>query len=157
MRLRVRFAETDQMGIAHHAAYVVWLEAARVEWMRERGLSYRQLEDEGVSLAVSGLELRYRLATRFDDELEIEARLEELRSRRVRFTYAVRLLPEGELAAAGSSVHTPTDRSGRAIRLPGAWLERLRAVVAGEAGGTTPDDEAPERPGRGAPEREVTR
>lgn len=133
MRLRVRFAETDQMGIAHHSAYVVWLEAARVEWLRARGLSYRRLEDEGVSLAVSALSLSYRAATRFDDELEIEARLEECRSRRVRFAYRLRRADDGALVAEGESVHTPTDRDGRAIRLPPAWLERLSALGDADA------------------------
>ncbi|MEX2542871.1 MAG: thioesterase family protein [Trueperaceae bacterium] len=129
MRLRVRFAETDQMAIAHHSSYVVWMEAARVEWLRERGMSYRQLEDEGVSLAVSRIEVAYRTAVRFDDEVEITTRLVEARSRRFRFDYQVRR-PEAQAAlASGVSVHVPTDRQGRAVRLPDEWLQRLQGLV----------------------------
>lgn len=131
VKLRVRFAETDQMGIAHHSAYVVWMEAARVEWLRERGLSYRQLEDEGVSLAVSGLELGYRSAARFDDEVEIETKLVEARSRRFRFNYVLTRPSDSALLASGATVHVPTDESGRAIRLPQEWLAKLTGMVEG--------------------------
>jgi acyl-CoA thioester hydrolase len=130
MRLRVRFAETDQMAIAHHSTYVVWMEAARVEWLRERGLSYRQLEEEGVSLAVSALEVSYRAASRFDDEIEVTADLLEARSRRFRFSYRLLRAADGTVLATGSTVHVPTDRSGRAIRLPIEWLERLQGMVS---------------------------
>lgn len=122
------------MGVAHHAAYVVWLEAARVEWMRDRGLSYRELEASGVSMAVSGLELRYRRAARFDDVLRVDCRLVALRSRYGRYAY--RLLNEqDELVASGATDHVPTDRRGRAIRLPSAWLDALGPHVQAEAGG----------------------
>jgi acyl-CoA thioester hydrolase len=128
MTLRVRFAETDQMGVAHHAAYVVWLEAARVEWMRERGLSYRELEDAGISMAVSSLRIRYRRAVRFDDLVTIRCRLAEVRSRYGRYEY--RLLGEdGAHLADATSEHVATDRRGRAVRLPATWLAALRAEV----------------------------
>ena len=128
MQLRVRFAETDQMRIAHHAAYVVWLEAARVEWLRERGLRYRDLEDEGVSLAVAGLSVQYRAAARFDDELAIDVRLLEARSRRLRFGYRVeRADGAGRVTLAlAETLHVPTDARGRAIRLPAGWLAAMQ-------------------------------
>lgn len=129
MRLRVRFAETDQMRIAHHSSYVIWLEASRVEWLRDRGLYYRQLEDEGVSLAVSGLQLEYRAAARFDDELEVTASLVEARSRRFRFDYRVTRVADEALLARGSTVHVPTDPSGRATSLRGEWLTRLQRLL----------------------------
>ncbi len=122
--LRVRFAETDQMGVAHHSAYVVWLEAARVEWFREGGFSYREMEDEGFSLAVSELAVRYRQSLRFDDLVTLETRLTEARSRRFRFAYRV-LAPDGVTAATAATFHTPTNRQGRAIRLPEKWLTQL--------------------------------
>ncbi len=123
--LRVRFAETDQMGVAHHSAFVVWLEAARVEWLRERGLSYREMEAGGVSLAVSGLELNYRASARFDDEISVEATMTEARSRR--FKYVYRVLRGDTLLATAATLHTPTDRQGRAVRLPEKWLAQLAA------------------------------
>ncbi|MBW6456075.1 MAG: acyl-CoA thioesterase [Trueperaceae bacterium] len=132
MHLRVRFAETDQMRIAHHAAYVVWLEAARVEWLRDRGLRYRDLEEEGVSLAVAGLSVQYRAAARFDDELAIDVRLLEARSRRLRFGYRVERGDCGGRVtlALAETLHVPTAASGRAVRLPAPWLTALRGWLA---------------------------
>jgi acyl-CoA thioester hydrolase len=129
MTFRVRFAETDQMGVAHHGAYVVWFEAGRVEWLRERGLSYRAFEDDGLSLAVSELRLRYRRAVRFDDELTLDTRLVALRSRGCAFAYTLTLSESGELVATGESDHVATDRSGRAVRIPEPWASRLAALA----------------------------
>ncbi|MFO7544284.1 MAG: thioesterase family protein [Trueperaceae bacterium] len=128
--IRVRFAETDQMGIAHHSAYVVWCEAGRVEWLRRRGLSYRAMEDEGTSLAVSHIGLDYRAAARFDDELVVETRLEEARSRRVAFSYRISRPSDGALVATGRSEHVPTDADGHAVRLPERWLAPLQDLLA---------------------------
>jgi acyl-CoA thioester hydrolase len=127
VKFRVRFAETDQMGIAHHSAYVVWFEAGRVEWLRERGLSYRAIEEAGVSLAVSELQVRYRQAAYFDDELELSTTLLEAKSRRFRFAYRLARPRDGTLLAEAVTVHTPVDRQGRAIRLPAEWLRQLQS------------------------------
>ncbi len=127
MRLRVRFAETDQMGVAHHSAYVVWCEAARVEWLRERGLSYREMEEAGLSLAVSRFEAKYRAAAYFDDDLELTALLVEVRSRRVTYHYTVER--DGTLLASAMSEHVPTDRSGRATRIPDQWLAPMQHLL----------------------------
>ena len=125
MRLRVRFAETDQMGIAHHSSYVLWMEAARVEWLRERGVSYREMERSGVSLAVSSVSVQYRAAAYFDDEVEVEAKLVERKSRRFRYLYKITRVDDGALLATGETTHTPVERSGRAIRLSKEWLGKL--------------------------------
>ncbi len=127
MKLRVRFAETDQMGVAHHSAYVVWLEAARIEWLRDRGLDYRRLEEGGVALAVSALNVQYLRSSRFDDELDVEAVMTELKSRRARFRYAIRR-GDGQIATA-ETLHTPVNPDGRVTRLPGGWLARLQNEV----------------------------
>lgn len=124
LELRVRFAETDQMGVAHHSAYIVWLEAARIEWLRERGLDYRKLEEAGVSLAVSAVEVQYKRSSHFDDLLVVEATMTELRSRRVRFRYVVSR--EGVTLATGESLHTPVNASGHTVRLPKMWLGALQ-------------------------------
>ena len=123
MKLRVRFAETDQMGVAHHSAYVIWFEAARVEWLRARGLDYRRLEDTGISLAVSAVSVQYLRSSRFDDELFVDASLTELKSRRARYHYAV--YRGDEVIATGDTLHIPVDKLGRALRLPQVWLEAL--------------------------------
>ena len=130
--IRVRFAETDQMGVAHHGSYVAWLEAARVEWMRERGLSYRAFEEAGRSMAVARLDLRYRAAARFDDEVRIVCRLTALKSRYAAFVYDLRL-PDGTAVAAAVTEHVPTDRSGRAVRLPAEWHDALASFLSSEA------------------------
>ncbi len=127
MKLRVRFAETDQMGVAHHSAYVVWLEAGRVEWLRQRGLSYREMEEAGLSLAVSRIEVAYRAAAFFDDELTVNTRLQTVRSRRVVYTY--RLEREGQLVATATTEHVPTDRSGRATTIPDRWLGPMKDLL----------------------------
>lgn len=123
--VRVRFAETDQMGVAHHSAYVVWCEAARVEWLRERGLSYREMEDSGLSLAVASISITYRAAALFDDLLLITAQLTEVRSRRVAFDYGITRPADGALIAMARTTHVPTGRDGRATRLPDRWLTPL--------------------------------
>lgn len=132
MRLRVRFAETDQMGVAHHSAYVIWLEAARVEWLRERGLSYRELEDAGVSLAVSTLSLVYRHSARFDDEIAVDVTLQEVRSRRLVIAYRLMRVADGALLATATTTHIATDRRGRAVRIPDDWLRAMRAHVTAQ-------------------------
>lgn len=131
MELRVRFAETDQMGVAHHATYAVWLEAARVEWLRDLGLNYRELDAQGVSLAVTGLDVRYRSALRFDDRMRVEVDLQEARSRRLRFGYRIVRVDDGALAAEATTWHVPTDRNGAAMRLPAPWLEAVAGRVVG--------------------------
>ena len=128
MNLRVRFAETDQMGVAHHSAYIIWFEAARVEWLRARGLDYRRLEDTGISLAVSAVNVEYLKSSRFDDELFVDANLTELKSRRARYHYVV--TRGDEVIATGDSLHVPVDQTGRALRLPKVWLEALYPHVA---------------------------
>ena len=125
MKLRVRFAETDQMGVAHHSSYVLWMEAARVEWLRERGVSYVEMERSGISLAVSSVNVNYRVAAYFDDEVEVEAKLVEGKSRRFRYVYRLTKVGDNTLLATGETTHIPVDRSGRAIRLSKDWLGKL--------------------------------
>lgn len=129
MELRVRFVETDQMGVVHHSAYVPWLEAGRVEWLRDRGLSYREMEDAGLSLAVAHVAVEYRAACYFDDVLNIMSVLTAVRSRGVSFTYRITRPADGALVATAETRHVPTDRSGKAVRLPERWLSPLVALL----------------------------
>lgn len=123
--LRVRFAETDQMRIAHHSAYIWWCEVARVEWLRQHGMEYRAWEEAGVSLGVSAINLEYRQPALFDDVVTVYATLRTLRSRRVVFAYEI--MRENVVLARGETVHTPMNRQGQAMRLPQEWLEPLQA------------------------------
>lgn len=129
MELRVRFVETDQMGVVHHSAYVPWFEAGRVEWLRRRGMSYREMEDAGLSLAVARLEVDYRAACYFDDLLEVATTLTEVRSRSVAFAYRVLRPADRTLVATATTRHVPTDASGRAVRVPERWLTPLVVLL----------------------------
>ena len=130
--IRVRYAETDQMGVVHHSAYVVWLEEARVRYLEELGLDYAELERRGVYFPVTELFLSYRRPLRFGQVARVEVELFEVKSRRVAFSYRV-LTPEGELAAKGHTSHVPQDAAGRAVRLPGWVHERLLRALGGDS------------------------
>jgi acyl-CoA thioester hydrolase len=137
--VRVRYAETDGMGIAYHAEYLVWFEIGRTDWIREPGAaaseaagerSYRQLEEAGYFLPVVEAAIRYHGPARYDDELTVRTALAHASRARVAFDYEVLRRADGQLLASGSSVHAVTDASGRACRLPAAWL----AWLVGEEG-----------------------
>jgi hypothetical protein len=110
----VRFAETDQMGVAHHGAYAAWLEVARVEWLRDRGLRLPRLEAQGISLAVSELRVEYRSAARFDDLLRITTWLDRGRQ------------PRLHASPTGSS----TTAAARSLPAPGRVTSRSTGAAA---------------------------
>ena len=104
-RLRVRFCETDLMGIVHHSNYLAYFEAGRVEWLRRRGVAYADWAARGVHLPVVEASVRYRAPARFDDVIAVETRLVELRAASLRFEYRMERIPESpaepELLAEG--------------------------------------------------------
>lgn len=119
-RVRVRYAETDQMGVVYYANYLVWMEVARVAYCREVGFEYRDLERiGGAFLVVTEAHCQYRAPARFDDKIDIECWVSEARSRTVRFGYEMRR--DGEVLATGETLHTVTGTDGRMIRLPEAY------------------------------------
>ena len=118
VRLRVRYAETDQMGVVHHSVYPVWFEAARTALSRAVGLPYREWETRGVLLMVSELTCRYRRPARYDEEVTIWVRVADVASRRVVFAYRVENA-RGDVLAEGESRHLAVERaSGRPLLLP---------------------------------------
>jgi acyl-CoA thioester hydrolase len=129
--VRVRYAETDQMGRAHHMAYVAWFELGRTEMMRMNGLSYAAMERRGVLLPVVRLQVDYLGAAGYEDLLSIHTSLAEVKSRRVRFAYRV-LADDGRRIAEGSTVLVCVGADGRPRRLP----EDLREGLAGLVGNT---------------------
>ncbi|HEV8263506.1 MAG TPA: thioesterase family protein [Gemmatimonadales bacterium] len=100
---RVNYSETDQMGFVYHANYFIWLDMARTEHMRERGVSYKELEGQGVYLAVTDARIRYRQPARYDDLLRVRCWVRDLASRRVTFGYAVDRAETGELLATAET------------------------------------------------------
>ena len=127
-RVRVRYAETDASGIAHHSAYVPWLEAGRVEWLRAIGMRYSELEAAGYSLPVIELHIRYVASTRFDDALVVRSALSDLRSRSLRFSYEL-VTDEARprQVANGMSRHICLV-DGRVGKLPPELRDRVQAA-----------------------------
>jgi len=126
-RFRVRYHETDAMGMVHHAAYITWFEEGRSAFTRAIGYPYSQMAADGMDLAVVELAARYHRPARYDDEVVVSTCLQELRSRDMTFTYEVRRAADDVLLVSGSSRHISVDRSGRAIRI----LEAVRQRLAG--------------------------
>jgi acyl-CoA thioester hydrolase len=148
-RIRVRYADTDRMGIAYHANYFVWFEVGRTEWLRESGWTYREIEEGGVSLPVIEAHCEYSLPARYDDEIEISTAATVLSQVRLRFDYEARLTGSSALAATGHTVHASLGTNGRPRRLPPRVLELLpRSPRHGRDSGTMA---VPSRPGRKAP------
>ena len=118
-RLRVRYAETDQMGIVYHANYIIWMEVGRVEYCRAAGISYRDLErDEGILLAVVEAHCRYISPALYDDEVIIRTWIEQAHPRLVRFKYELREAATNRLFATGETKHVFCDREKRPLKLP---------------------------------------
>ncbi|MBA2481940.1 MAG: acyl-CoA thioesterase [Planctomycetes bacterium] len=123
--IRVRYAESDQMGFAHHGAYVVWLEEARISWLRAVGASYRALEESGVFMPVVECTIRYRKSLRFDDVAELETTVSVRGPSRMSFTTIVR--HEGVDCAEGTVTVAAVTRAGRPTRIPADVLAALDA------------------------------
>ena len=135
--VRVRYAETDQMGIVYYANYLVWFEIGRVELLRSLGLAYSQLEtDHGCILPVVEARCRYRAPARYDDEILIETRPAMLRGSVLKFAYRIlRKAAEGEqptLLAEGETVHVVCDDQLNKKPLPAKYAAALRALMAQE-------------------------
>ncbi len=136
--IRVRYAETDQMGVVYYANYFVWFEVGRVELMRSLGFDYKRLEnEEHCYLPVVGADCRYRSPARYDDLLTLETRILNLRTSVIRFGYRLlRQGPEGAsvLLAEGETVHVVVDKTMQKIPMPAAIAGVLRtfAMTAGE-------------------------
>jgi len=123
---RVRYAETDQMGIVHHASYVVWLEEGRSQWMRANGNSYAQFEKEGLLLVVSECCLRYNQPAHYDQRVTIRCWVERVRSRQIQFNYEVIDAETGAVFVDGYTQHICLNREGKVTRIPDKWTSFLR-------------------------------
>jgi acyl-CoA thioester hydrolase len=133
--VRVRFAETDAQGIAHHASYVVWLEEARVAYLAAHTGGYRRIREQGIEALTVGVHLEYRQAAAFDDVLRVWVRCAGVRGARFRYEYVVER--DGVVAAEGFTDHATVDRTThRPVRVP-TWF--VEAVLEAEAAGEAPD------------------
>lgn len=133
--LRIRFCETDLMGIVHHGNYLLYFEMGRVEWLRNRGVTYADWASKGTHLAVVEANVAFRAPARFDDLLALETTLSELRSASMRFTY--RLLRGDQLVAQGFTRLATVDDAQKLVRVSDTMREvLLSGEVAGTMGGT---------------------
>lgn len=117
-RVRVRYCETDRMGVAHHGSHVDWLEEARTEWMRECGMSYRDLEDSGVFLQVVDVHVTYRSSVTYDDVVLIETWLADSRRASVTIGYRLERESDGKLVSEATTALACVDANGKLRRLP---------------------------------------
>jgi acyl-CoA thioester hydrolase len=128
---RVRYAETDAMGIVHHAAYLVWMEMGRTEFMRHFGFTYRELEKMGVLLPVVEVNVRYKQSSRYDDEIRVSTWVEEMDRVRLKLAYRMERVEDGALLIEASTTHTYIGPDGRLLRITHhteAW-EKLQAML----------------------------
>src|SRR5262249_11265957 len=125
-RFRVRYAETDQMGMVYYANYLVWMEVGRSDFCRECGFSYRALEREDESfLVVAEANCRYLAPARYDDEILVETELTRVRSRMLDFTY--RIIRSGTVLAEGRTTHVVIGPDGKPRALPDRYLQLLKS------------------------------
>ena len=128
--IRVRYAETDQMGVVYHTNYLIWFEVGRTEFIREKGLSYRSMEEKGVYLPVLESYCRIVSSARFEDSLEVRTWIEEMKTRKMIFAYEV--VRGKEVLAKGTTVHICLNEKRRPIRFPQWVKESLLPVRESE-------------------------
>jgi acyl-CoA thioester hydrolase len=116
--LRVRYAETDAGGVAHHSSYVAWLEEARTEWMRSRGRSYAEVEAAGSFLMVAEMRIRYLRPVKYDDELSISVAIKARKRASLDLEYEIHRRGEDQAVARATTLLASTDPDGRVRRLP---------------------------------------
>lgn len=125
--IRVRYQETDNMGVVYYANYLVWFEIARTEYLRSCGISYRQIEKRGLYLMVVSASCKYKSPARYDDVVRIQSWISALKNSSLRFEY--NLFVGEKLIATGESVHVFTNESRKPVRIP----EEVRSLQAGHS------------------------
>jgi len=129
-RLRVRYAETDQMGVVYHANHLIWFEVGRVELMRQMGFSYRDMErEDGRFIAVAEATCRYKSPVRYDEEVLVRTQLKKVRKSVIVFHYELMHAQNGRLLAEGETTHVVTDADMKVSTLPGKYFHVFRAAA----------------------------
>jgi acyl-CoA thioester hydrolase len=118
VEFRVRYAETDQMGVVYHTNYLIWCEVGRTDFIRARGMSYADMERAGVGLAVSDLSARFHSAARYDDLVRVRTTLAEVRSRGITFDYVITRAEDGRRLVSARTALVAIDANGRPVALP---------------------------------------
>ncbi|MGO9945652.1 MAG: acyl-CoA thioesterase [Steroidobacteraceae bacterium] len=134
-RLRVRYAETDQMGVVYHSNHFIWFEVGRVELLRQLGFSYRDMESkDGRFIAVAEAKCRYRSPVRYDEEVLVRTELLNVRDSVVHFGYELRRAEDGTVLAEGETTHIVTDADMKIATLPEKYLKVFRAALGKQDG-----------------------
>ena len=129
-RIRVRYAETDQMGVVYHANYLVWFEVGRVDYIRDLGLNYRDMEqEENAAIAVIDASARYKAPARYDDEVIVRTSLAGARGPIVRFRYSVVRATDELLLCEGETTHIVVDRNMKKREMPEKYAELFRSIL----------------------------
>jgi acyl-CoA thioester hydrolase len=129
-RLRVRYAETDQMGVVYHSNHLIWFEVGRVELMRQMGFLYRDMErEDGCFIAVAEAKCRYRAPVYYDEEVVVRTRLKSVRKSVVVFTYDLVRADNGKLLAEGETTHVVTNSDMKVAPLPDKYLKAFRTAL----------------------------
>ena len=123
--MRVRYAETDKMGVVYYANYLVYLEVGRVDFIRALGLDYKSMEDEGFLIAVIEAVVRYKASARFDEELVVRTKLAHVRGSVVIFDYTIHRVSDEVLLCEGSTTHMVVDQKMQKVTLPERYAEVL--------------------------------
>lgn len=138
--ITVRYAETDQMGVVHHANYLIWFELGRTEFCKAKGFSYRDMEREDNALmVVAEAYCRYKSPAFYDDTLIVRTKLEEVRSRTIRFLYEVYRPSDQTLLVEGETMHIVTDHNKKVRSLPEKYKELLIKEIEQSNGNLIPD------------------
>ena len=124
-QFRVRYAETDQMGVVYYSNYLVWMEIGRTDFCKTLGFNYKDMEREGAFLAVAEATCRYRAPARYDDPIVVETRLDRVTRRLVTFGYSICHEQSGQLLAEGNTVHVTMGPNGKSRSLPEHYYELL--------------------------------
>lgn len=125
VREKVRFVETDLMGVVHHSNYFRWFEVARVEYLRQLGILLNDMIAEDIVFPITDVDCKYRASAKFDDHILIEAELTEVSRVKMVFTYRVLREQDGVLLATGRTQNAFTNKQGKIIRLPDKYFEKL--------------------------------
>ena len=129
-RIRVRYAETDQMGVVYHANHFIWFEVGRVELLRQLGFSYKDMEHEDdCFIAVADAQCRYKAPVHYDDEVIVRTYLKHVREKVIRFGYELRSAETGELLAEGETTHIVANAKMKPRALPGKYMKVFRTAV----------------------------
>jgi acyl-CoA thioester hydrolase len=137
-RVRVRYAETDQMGVVYHSNHFVWFEVGRVELLRQLGFSYRDMEvDDNRFIAVAEAKCRYRAPAHYDEEIMVRTELLNVRDSVIHFGYTLLRSADGLLLAEGETTHVVTDGEMKVAELPAKYLTVFRAALEKQNGKTS--------------------